>query len=193
MMQTVDGINVLSLAGGNTLSERATEAPGKEIRQPDVSRESGNKAETKVVSQLQRRDREVRAHEQAHLRAGGAHVRGGAHFEYRKGPNGKQYAVGGEVRIDTAEVPGDPEATAEKMRVVRAAALAPVSPSPQDYRVAATATRIENQMRLETMMQRYEESASFRDDENVSRIGREHQRGAGQHAGGQKTLLDITA
>lgn len=66
------------------------------------------------------RDREVRAHEQAHMAAAGAYSRGG--------PDNRQYAVGGEVQIDTSAVSGDPEATIRKAQTVRRAANAPATP-----------------------------------------------------------------
>lgn len=95
------------------------------------------------ISDLVRRDREVRAHEAAHAAVGGAYVRGGPSFSYTTGPDGKRYAAGGEVQIDTSPVPGDARATAQKMRVVKAAALAPAQPSGQDLAVAAAASRTE--------------------------------------------------
>ncbi len=95
--------------------------------------------ERREVQSLAQRDREVRAHEQAHIAAGGAYVRGGANFTYERGPDGKLYAVGGEVSIDTSPVPNNPAATIQKMEIVKQAALAPSQPSPQDYRVAAAA------------------------------------------------------
>jgi hypothetical protein len=94
--------------------------------------------ERDVVRQLAARDREVRQHEQAHARAGGAQA-GSPSFSYQTGPDGKRYAVGGSVPIDTAPVKGDPEATIAKMAVVIAAALAPASPSGPDRRIAAQA------------------------------------------------------
>ena len=117
--------------------------------------------EIQELSKLKQRDREVRTHEQAHISAGGQYVRSGARFEYEEGPDGKKYAVGGEVSIDTSKIPGDPEATAQKMKVIRQAAMAPASPSSQDRRVAAKATQIENRMRTEILLKRYEENASF--------------------------------
>lgn len=93
--------------------------------------------EQQIVRELQRTDREVRAHERAHAAAGGPYA-GTPHYEYTRGPDGKQYAVGGEVSIDVS--PGkDPAATVEKMETVLRAALAPADPSPQDRRVAAQA------------------------------------------------------
>lgn len=97
-----------------------------------------SESDQKLVAKLKARDREVRAHEQAHKNVGGQYA-GAISYEYQKGPDGRQYAVGGEVPIDASEIPGDPEATIEKMRVVKAAALAPAEPSGQDRKVAAMA------------------------------------------------------
>lgn len=102
-----------------------------------------------VISELKQTDKKVRAHEAAHIAAGGQYVSGGASYEYQTGPDGKRYAVGGEVQIDTSEVPNDPEATIAKMEVVRRAALAPSNPSSQDRAVAAAATRKMSEARLE--------------------------------------------
>ncbi|SDD31559.1 SprA-related family protein [Kordiimonas lacus] len=90
------------------------------------------------VRQLKSRDREVRAHEAAHATAGSGYT-SQPNFEYVRGPDGVQYAVGGHVSIDTSAVPDDPEATIAKMEVVRQAALAPARPSGQDRAVAAAA------------------------------------------------------
>lgn len=99
--------------------------------------------EQKAVEQLKARDMEVRAHEQAHISAGGQYVTGGPNYKYQTGPDGNQYAVGGEVQIDVSEVPGDPEATIQKAQTVRSAANAPTQPSGQDRDVAAQASEIE--------------------------------------------------
>lgn len=95
-------------------------------------------AERAVVRQLDARDREVRDHEQAHARVGGAYA-GEPTYTYQTGPDGQRYAVGGAVAIDTAPVRNDPSATIRKMEVVKAAALAPAEPSAADRRIAALA------------------------------------------------------
>jgi hypothetical protein len=97
--------------------------------------------ERSVVSKLQARDLEVRAHEAAHVAAGGSYVKGAATFSYQRGPDGKSYAVGGEVQIDTSPVPGNPEATIAKMSIIKAAALAPAEPSGADIAAAAAASQ----------------------------------------------------
>jgi hypothetical protein len=90
-----------------------------------------------MLSGLQARDREVRAHESAHKAVGGS-LAGGVSFSYQTGPDGRRYAVGGEVSIDTGSE-REPQATIAKMRQVIAAALAPAQPSSQDRAVAASA------------------------------------------------------
>lgn len=95
-----------------------------------------------VVQKLQARDRAVRAHEAAHLAAAGGLARGGSSYTFQRGPDGRLYAVGGEVSIDTAPVAGDPAATLAKARQIQAAAAAPSDPSPQDRAVAAAAAQM---------------------------------------------------
>ena len=94
--------------------------------------------EREVVRQMAARDREVHQHEQAHARAGGSQA-GNPSFTYQTGPDGKRYAIAGEVPIDTSPVRDDPEATIAKMAIVKAAALAPAVPSMADRRIAAQA------------------------------------------------------
>lgn len=105
-------------------------------------------AEQREVEELKLRDQEVRTHEQAHIGASGGLAQGGASFETTTGPDGKTYAVGGEVQIDTSEA-ATPEATITKAQRVRAAALAPAQPSGQDMQVAARASQMEAEARRE--------------------------------------------
>ncbi|MFP4630094.1 MAG: putative metalloprotease CJM1_0395 family protein, partial [Desulfohalobiaceae bacterium] len=109
-------------------------------KQSQSSEQELSQSERARLSKLQQRDREVRAHEQAHVAAGGPYVQGGANLETRLlGPDRQFYAVGGEVSMDASKVPGDPEATVVKARTLRRAALAPARPSGQDLQVAAQA------------------------------------------------------
>ncbi len=117
-----------------------------------------SKEEQAQVEQLKARDREVRDHEQAHARVGGQYA-GEPTYSYQTGPDGRQYAVGGEVAIDVAPVAGDPEATIAKMEVVKAAALAPARPSSADRQVAATADAQKFQALGELNAQRREKFA----------------------------------
>jgi hypothetical protein len=129
------------------------------------SRENKGKARTqdqqnlsedqrKQVWELKKRDQEVKAHEAAHMAAGGSCVRGGATYSYQVGPDGRRYAVGGEVSIDTSSVRGDPQATITKMQTVRRAALAPADPSGQDRSVASQASGVAAQAQKELAQQR---------------------------------------
>ncbi len=120
--------------------------------------ENQTKEEQTSVEKLKSRDREVRAHEQAHLGAAGAYATGGASFSYTSGPDGARYAIGGEVGIDTSSVSGDPAATIRKADVIRRAALAPASPSSQDQMVASKANAMAEKARAELMQKTQEEN-----------------------------------
>ncbi|MFV3386125.1 putative metalloprotease CJM1_0395 family protein [Pseudomonas sp. NY15364] len=111
------------------------------------------------IADLVQRDREVRTHEQAHAAVGGQYA-GAPTYSFKRGPDGQRYAVSGEVSIDTAPIPNDPEATLRKMEIVLRAALAPIEPSPQDLRVAALAQAQAAQARVELAEQRREETTN---------------------------------
>ena len=104
--------------------------------------------EIRQVEQLKQTDQEVRQHERAHEVAGGPYT-GSASYDYQAGPDGKRYAVAGEVPIDYGPVKGNPQATVEKMQTVIAAALAPAEPSSKDLQVAAQARQYLLEAKLE--------------------------------------------
>lgn len=104
--------------------------------------------EKAIIAELSARDREVRAHEQAHAAVGGPFA-GSPQYSFQSGPNGKQYAVGGEVSISLSPIAGNPEATIRKAEVVHRAALAPAEPSSQDRAVASQATQMKLQAQIE--------------------------------------------
>ncbi len=110
----------------------------------------------KTVQELAARDKEVRTHEQAHLAAAGQYATSGPRYSFQTGPDGKRYAIGGEVGIDTAVVPDDPLATVSKMQTVQRAAMAPAEPSAQDMRVAADAAQKAAHARMEIMRNQLE-------------------------------------
>ena len=93
--------------------------------------------EQEKVEKLKERDKEVRAHERAHQSAGGEYA-GSPSYDYEKGPDGNDYAIGGHVNIDVAEE-NTPEKTLQKMEQIIRAAKAPADPSAQDLKVAAQA------------------------------------------------------
>jgi hypothetical protein len=99
------------------------------------------------VQRLKAIDQKVHEHEAAH-QAAGAGVTGGASYQYVRGPDGKQYAVAGEVRINVSPAQ-TPQQTIEKARRIEAAALAPADPSAQDKAVAAQAAQMVAQAQAE--------------------------------------------
>ncbi|MDX1812284.1 MAG: putative metalloprotease CJM1_0395 family protein [Gammaproteobacteria bacterium] len=123
------------------------------------------------VDELKKRDQEVRTHEAAHLAAAGQHALGGPSFDYQNGPDGKRYAVGGEVGIDTSKVANDPEATIAKAQQIRAAAMAPAEPSSQDRRVAAQAAQMEAQARSDLREQQQEETKTKASEDETQQKG----------------------
>ncbi len=116
--------------------------------------------ELQEVEKLKKRDSEVRRHEQAHKAAAGSNSKGGPSFEYETGPDGRQYATGGEVQIDTSEVANDPDATIRKMQQIQRAASAPAQPSSQDRSVAAAASQTEAKARTEKVTQNREDASN---------------------------------
>ena len=138
------------------LSLNTTSSQTSSTKQEDTSSQktistSGSElsaSEQQTISQLRATDTKVRAHEMAHIAAGGGVIRGSANYTYEKGPDQQLYAVAGEVGIDTSEG-STPQETVTKMQTIRAAALAPSDPSPQDYAVASTASMLEMVARLQ--------------------------------------------
>ncbi len=122
--------------------------------------DSNNAEELRQIQQLKARDREVRAHEAAHVAAGAGLIRGGTNFTYQRGPDGVQYAVGGEVNIDTSKVANNPQATIQKAQQIRSAALAPAQPSSQDRNVAAKAAQLAIEARAELNQQQNNDDKS---------------------------------
>ncbi|EQB38756.1 hypothetical protein M947_08635 [Sulfurimonas hongkongensis] len=107
--------------------------------------------EKRVVQSLQSRDAEVRAHEAAHQSGGAA--TGGASYTYQKGPDGRMYAIGGEVSI-SYKSGSTPQETIANADAVIAAALAPANPSGQDLAVASSA----NVMKVKAQQQLAQET-----------------------------------
>lgn len=134
-----------------SLSKQGQEALKQDASKKDASKKDSitelSEEDKKAVQDLKDRDREVKVHEQAHAAVGGQYA-GSPSYEYQTGPDGKRYAVGGEVSIDVSEE-NEPEDTVQKMQIVRAAALAPAEPSTQDLKVAAEASQKEQQARAE--------------------------------------------
>lgn len=158
----------------NNVAEQARVRDGRPQRQQTDEQASDlqqrqQEAEHEAIRELAARDREVRAHEQAHAAVGGRYA-GSPVYEYKRGPDGVSYAVGGEVPISTGPVAGDPEATIAKAQQIRRAASAPADPSPQDRQVAAEASRLEAEARAELQTQQ-----TLERDQAAKKIEREQE------------------
>jgi len=113
--------------------------------------------EERLVRDLASRDSEVRAHEAAHQAAGGGMV-GAASYTYQQGPDGKMYAIGGEVSV-SMKSGSTPQETIANARQLATAAMAAGNPSPQDHAVASSARVME--MKAQQQLAREEQDKSF--------------------------------
>lgn len=130
---------------GTAEADKTAKAPEA---QPQADAESAeDRQKDAQVQELKQIEREVIAHEAAHMAAAGA-LGGGVSYTYTAGPDGKRYITGGEVPIQIQ--PGStPEETLRNMQQVQRAALAPADPSGQDRQVAAQAAAMAAQARSE--------------------------------------------
>lgn len=169
-------------AAGEEAALRDEAASPKEVEGKEAQsspREAQQQRQEQLeIAELVSRDREVRAHEQAHAAIGGAYA-GAPTYTFTRGPDGKRYAIGGEVSIDSSPIPNDPEATLRKMELVQRAALAPAEPSAQDRRVAAQAAAQAADARAELAQLRREEAATAAEEraaQREERLGASEQR-----------------
>ena len=142
------------------------------------------KTKDQEEKKLEERDREVRQHEEAHKAAAGAYARGGPNYIFQTGENGKQYAIGGSVQIDTAKE-DTPEKTISKMQTVIAAAKAPAEPSAQDIKVAAQAAQ--------TMQEARQELAEKRQTEKEENSPQKEKIDAAYKGAKMKTTFSVSA
>lgn len=156
----------LANSNGQTPDNAQQESAGKEDAQ-ERQKQQQEAADKQEIDKLKARDQEVRAHEQAHAAVGGQYA-GSPSYEFETGPDGQQYAVGGEVSIDISKE-AEPEDTVAKMQQVRAAALAPAEPSTQDFRVASEASRIATEARVEISQEELE-AQQEQQEQNIEQI-----------------------
>lgn len=167
------GLSTNTFSAPPAYAGRLVADAGRERATPDkTSDKSGSRASSGVsgnqkltagqereVARLQQIDRAVRAHEQAHMAAGQGVVTSGPSYSYTYGPDGKQYATGGEVGIDTSGEKKPEDAISKGIRI-QSAALAPRDPSSQDYRVASVGSHMEEKGRMDLAEQSRQETAS---------------------------------
>ena len=175
-LRPVDSVNKANIQEGKDL-DKSKQDTEKSTQKSEDSAKNSNKPDNELdpkeqaeLQELQQRDTEVKAHEQAHLSAAGNLAVGSASFTYAKGPDGKRYAIGGEVSIDTSEVAGDPAATAAKADMIRRAALAPAKPSSQDRSVASSAASMKSQAQAE-LLKLMQEAADTDSDKKQPKKG----------------------
>lgn len=132
----------------------------------DKSENSGTKTNDKdkitqeqqqEIAQLKARDAEVRTHEQAHIAAAAGLRTSAPSYDYETGPDGKKYAIGGEVNISFTRS-DDLQEDIQNAETMRAAALAPAQPSSQDLSVAKNADKIIEEDRQKLAEQKTDES-----------------------------------
>lgn len=105
------------------------------------SDESLTPQQKQQIAELKARDAEVKSHEQAHRAAAAGISASAPSYEYETGPDGKKYAVGGEVNLSFVQG-GDLRSNIANAQAMKAAALAPSQPSGQDMAVARAAERM---------------------------------------------------
>lgn len=120
-------------------------------------------SELRRIAELERIDTEVKAHEQAHINAGRGLITSAPSYAYTYGPDGKQYAISGEVGIDTSPEQ-EAQANIDKGQRIQDTALAPADPSPQDYQVAATGKQLEQQGRSDLSAEQLAAAEAARDN-----------------------------
>jgi len=88
----------------------------------------------RVLEKFRNKDSEIRTHEQTHASIG--HTTSPISYNYQEGPDGKMYAVGGSVRLDTT-IPDDPKAAAFKLDMIQKAASGVAHASSADNSIAS--------------------------------------------------------
>ncbi len=153
-MEALNGINTggvgldvyAAFSGGERGTRNSSRVSGAESRKnTDATGLELTPEKQEQIRKLQQRDQEVRAHEQAHINAAGGEASAPT-YEFEVGPDGRQYAVGGEVQVKMSSG-NTPEETIENARRVQSAASAPVSPSSTDTAVVSEAAQMESQAR----------------------------------------------
>ena len=148
-------------------AENNTQNNDKNAGQKNIGELS--REEQRIVSELQAADTNVRAHEAAHMAAGGG-LTSPASYTYERGPDNKMYAVAGEVGISTGEG-NTPQESLNKAQTIRRAALAPADPSPQDLKVAAQAASMEMSARAEILQEKMAQNSQNPNNSNETSAG----------------------
>lgn len=121
-------------------AEQSTNSNSEDETSNNSDKEELTQQEKQEVAELKTTDAEVKAHENAHKAAAAGLRTSAPNYEYETGPDGKKYAVAGDVNI-SYQTSSDPEVNLKNAQQLKAAALAPAEPSSQDRKVAMKAER----------------------------------------------------
>jgi hypothetical protein len=144
----------------NMVEVGAQATHGEERPEHDLAQPTGQlRAETELsheelqkLRELERKDQQVRTRDMAFLAAAGG-AAGSVSLEYETGPDGRRYAVGADIKLDTS-AGATPEQTMAKARALRAATMSARSDSSTDASAAAKAVRMEAEARAEIERER---------------------------------------
>ncbi len=112
----------------------------KDLKDPNNPNDL-DEGDKELVKRLEQRDSAVRLHEQTHAAIAGKYAEGPPTYSYQMGPDGKMYAIGGSLAVDTGKE-ADPAENRNKARILQAAALGVAEPSAADSVVAMQAATL---------------------------------------------------
>lgn len=108
------------------------------------------------IEELSEREQSIIKHELAHMLVGGG-MAGSPSFVYTLGPDGRKYVSGGNVSLRLPKG-GSYDQLLRDLKRVKAAATAPMDPSPQDMNTAAMATAMELSIKKEYTVKQAKEA-----------------------------------
>ena len=101
----------------------------------------------RVLEKFKNMDAKVRAHEQTH--ASLTNTTTPIQYNYQMGPDGKMYAVGGSVRLDTS-IPNDPKAAINKLdSLISSSTSSGLSMSEADSNIAISANLMKMKLQIQ--------------------------------------------
>ena len=116
--------------------EQATKLKQDYIETSSVGKNYDEDDYARVLAKFRNKDASIKSHEQSH--AAMATTTSPISYNYQEGPDGKMYAVGGSVRLDTS-IPADTEAAIAKIDRIKAASTGVDNPSGADMAIASAA------------------------------------------------------
>jgi hypothetical protein len=131
--------------------------PGNQVlvRKPQDRNELSD-TNKEALDELKKRDKKVKKHEAGHTGNPDIQTIGTPRYKYTLGPDGKMYAVGGEVTLSTGRV-SNPQDALRKATALKKASLSSDDPSPADFAAASAAS----QMKAEALLQRGKETNPY--------------------------------